>query len=48
MMLTNKYVQINIWKAGKLASEIKLRESLVFAVRKVMLLLKRWLLVNED
>lgn len=48
MMLTNKYVQINIWKAGKLASEIKLLVLPVFAVRKVMLLLKRWLLVNED
>lgn len=48
MILTNKYIQINIWKAEKLASEIKLRELLVFAVRKVMLLLKRWLLVNED
>ena len=48
MMLTNKYVQINIWGAGKLASEIKLLVLLVFAVRKAMLLLKRWLLVNED
>lgn len=48
MMLTNKYVQINIWKVEKLASEIKLRELPVFAIRKAMLLLKRWLLVNED
>ena len=48
MMLTNKYVQINIWKVGKLASEIKLLVLPVFAVRKAMLLLKRWLLVNED
>lgn len=48
MMLTNKYVQINIWKAGKLASEIKLLVLPVFAVRKVMLLLKRWLSVNEN
>lgn len=37
MMLTNKYIQINILKAEKLASGIKLRESLVFAVRKAML-----------
>lgn len=48
MMLTNKYVQINIWKVGKLASEIKLLVLPVFAIRKAMLLLKRWLLVNED
>lgn len=48
MILTNKYVQFNIWKVGKLTSEIKLRVLLVFAVRKAMLLLKRWLLVNED
>lgn len=48
MMLTNKYVQINIWKAGKLASEIKLRESLVFAVRKAMLPLRRWFSVNKN
>ena len=37
MILTNKYIQINIWKVEKLASEIKLRELMVFAVRKVML-----------
>ena len=48
MMLTNKYVQINIWKAGKLASEIKLRELPVFAVRKAMLLLKCWLSSLEN
>ena len=48
MMLTNKYVRINIWKVEKLASEIKLLVLPVFAIRKAMLLLKRWLLVNED
>lgn len=37
MMLTNKYIQINILKVEKLTSEIKLCESLVFAVRKTML-----------
>lgn len=37
MMLTNKYIQINILKVEKLASEIKLRVLPVFAVRKAML-----------
>lgn len=48
MMLTNKYIQINILKAEKLASEIKLRESLVFAVRKVILPLRRWFSVDKN
>lgn len=41
MMLTNKYVQINILEEGKLISKIKLRELPVFAVRKARLPLKR-------
>lgn len=36
MMLTNKYIQINILKVEKLASEIKLLVLPVFAVRKAM------------
>lgn len=37
MMLTNKYIQINILKVEKLTSEIKLRVLPAFAVRKTML-----------